>query len=86
MQILHRPISTEKYPASAETRCPELLACYLQHFPEAVPANIDFEDWAENTTMLAALESWDEQAAARFEAFVTARARENGARSAKSRA
>lgn len=57
MQILHRPISTEKYPASAETRCPELLACYLQHFPEAVPANIDFEDWAENTTMLAALET-----------------------------
>ena len=36
--------------------------------------------------MLVALERWDEQAAIRFEAFVTSRARENGARSAKSRA
>jgi len=61
---------------------PELLRTSLAGVVGAVGLSGAERDRA----MLAALESWDEQAAARFEAFVTARARENAARSAKSRA
>lgn len=56
MQILHRPLNTGRHPHSAAARCPDLLARYLAHFPESKAANIDFEDWAENTVMLTALE------------------------------
>lgn len=56
MQILHRPLSANQHPEKASERCPDLLARYLAHFPNSEAANIDFEDWAENTLMLAALE------------------------------
>ena len=52
---------------------PELLRASLSAVVGAVAQSGAERDQA----MLAALERWDEQAAARFEAFVTARAREN---------
>jgi DNA-binding FadR family transcriptional regulator len=61
---------------------PELLRASLSAVVGAVAQSGAERDQA----MLAALERWDEQAAARFEAFVTARARENGPRSARNRA
>lgn len=61
---------------------PELLRTSLA----GVVAAVALSGAERDRAMLAALERWDEQAAIRFEAFVTSRARENGAPSAKSRA
>jgi DNA-binding FadR family transcriptional regulator len=61
---------------------PELLRASLS----AVVGAVALSGAERDQAMLAALERWDEQAAARFEAFVTARARENGPRSARKRA
>lgn len=56
MHVMHRPLNAALFPSAAMDRCPELLKRYRERFPCAKEGRIDFEDWAENTLMLFALD------------------------------
>lgn len=55
MLMLHRMPSPETYPASARTRCPGLLADWLELHPEAEATDRDHEDWAEPAAIMVAM-------------------------------
>lgn len=57
MLLLHRIQNDTRHPASAASRCPELLASWLRHAPGSKPdPEADFEDWAEPAHILMAME------------------------------
>lgn len=52
IQFLHRMHGPESYPHAAAERAPAVLATWLHYSPDSIPADRDFEDWAENAIML----------------------------------
>ena len=55
MLLLHRMLTSATHPLQAAERAPRLLETWLRHAPESRPEERDWEDWAENASMLHAL-------------------------------
>lgn len=66
MQILHRPLSHDHYPARVGAKVAGIVSCFKAMFPQATPGIVSLTNWLENTAMMVALREEAERKAIPF--------------------
>lgn len=66
MQILHRPLSHDYYPARVSAKAAGMVASFKEMFPHAIPGIVSLTTWKENTAMMVALRDEAERKAIPF--------------------
>lgn len=67
MQVLHRPLSHDHYPARVSAKAAGILSCFREMFPHATPGIVSYTNWTENTAMMVALREEAERKAIPFQ-------------------